>query len=232
MKRPKKFPRLARKTSHRVSMVRNMVTALIKHDRIKTTLPKAEALVHWAEKMVTLAKKGTTSAAIRAMAFLRETEVTMPKLYNEMVERYKNRSGGYTRVHKLGYRPHDHAPMGIIEYVDAPGDLKYSMLIKTLARMELEPSLRISSQALENGQGGGSKWFAKKKAVTKLKMQAKLDRNVRKMMKAKKMTKKQLNEEVAKEADRLIEVEKEMKEAAIKVKLRRKKGHLSYAPED
>ncbi|CAG8468644.1 2419_t:CDS:2 [Ambispora leptoticha] len=225
MKHSKRYRRLGRTSAHRMSMFRNMVTSLIRYDRIETTLPKAKELKKFADKMVTLGKKGDRSAGVRARAFLREHYITIPKLFGEMAERYRNRAGGYTRIHKIGNREGDNAPMAVIEYVDAPGDLKYQMLIKTLARQELEPELRIPTETLENGQGGTR---LNKRAQIRLRQQNKFDHDVEKMMKAKEISQEELEEMVNKETEVLLNQKQEAKEFKMKNKLRKKKGHLSY----
>ncbi|KAF9203135.1 hypothetical protein BGZ49_006750 [Haplosporangium sp. Z 27] len=132
----KHFRRLNRTSSHRKSMLRNLATQLIQHDRIKTTLPKAQELKAIADKMITLGKRGDLHAKVQAAAFLREHPVTLPKLFGPLAERFKSRKGGYTRIHKLGNRFGDNAPVAVIELIDGPGDLKNQFLFKALARQE------------------------------------------------------------------------------------------------
>lgn len=105
-------------------MLRNMVTSLIKHERIVTTLPKAKELRHLADKMVGYAKKNTTHSNQLAMRILREKPVCT-KLFSILGPRYIDREGGYTRVMKLSRpRKGDNAPMAVIEYVDRPGEIR------------------------------------------------------------------------------------------------------------
>ncbi|KAG0093612.1 hypothetical protein BGZ93_002844 [Podila epicladia] len=132
----KHFRRLNRTASHRKSMLRNLVTQLIQHDRIKTTLPKAQELKAIADQMITLGKRGDLHAKVQAASFLREHETTLPKLFGPLAERFKSRKGGYTRIHKMGNRFGDNAPVAVIELIDGPGDLKNQMLFKALARQE------------------------------------------------------------------------------------------------
>lgn len=110
--------KLGRTSSHKIAMFRNMVTSLILHDRIETTLPKAKELRRWADKMVTLAKKNTLHARRMAMTVLKDP-AAMQKLFSTLVDRYKDRHGGYTRIMKLGHRHGDNAAMAIIEYLSA-----------------------------------------------------------------------------------------------------------------
>lgn len=109
--------KLNRTSSHRKAMFANMVNALIKHEQIKTTLPKAKDLRPIAEKIITLGKSGTLHDRRRAFAILRD-DAMVAKLFSVLAERYKGRSGGYTRVLKAGFRYGDSAPMAIIEFVD------------------------------------------------------------------------------------------------------------------
>jgi len=109
--------KLNRTSSHRKAMFANMATALLKHEQIKTTLPKAKDLRRVAEQLITLGKRGDLHARRQAAAVIREEEVVR-KLFSVLGERYKDRNGGYTRVLKAGFRYGDAAPMAIIELVD------------------------------------------------------------------------------------------------------------------
>ncbi len=115
--------RLNRTSSHRKAMFANMAVALIKHEQIKTTLPKAKDLRRVVDRLVTLGKRGDLHARRQALATLKDTKITA-KLFDELAERYKERSGGYTRVLKAGNRYGDMAPMGIIELVDRNPEAK------------------------------------------------------------------------------------------------------------
>ncbi len=115
--------KLNRTTPHRKAMFANMAAALIKHEQIKTTLPKAKELRPFVEKLVTLAKRGDLHARRQAFATLRD-DAMVAKLFEELGERYAERAGGYTRVLKAGSRYGDNAPMGIIEFVDRDEDAK------------------------------------------------------------------------------------------------------------
>jgi large subunit ribosomal protein L17 len=103
--------------SHRFAMFRNMAHALIKHEQITTTLPKAKELGPVAEKLITLGKRGTLHARRQAYAQLRD-DVIVAKLFTTIAERYKGRQGGYTRVLRAGMRYGDAADMAVIELVD------------------------------------------------------------------------------------------------------------------
>jgi len=117
MKHGIKQRKLNRTASHRKAMFANMAAALIKHEQIKTTLPKAKELRPIVEKLVTLAKKGGLSNRRKAVAVTRD-EAQTAKLFEVLGERYKDRQGGYIRVLKAGFRYGDNAPMAIIEFVD------------------------------------------------------------------------------------------------------------------
>jgi large subunit ribosomal protein L17 len=109
--------KLGRTTSHRTAMFANMSAALIKHEQIVTTLPKAKELRPFVEKLVTLAKKGDLHARRIAISRVRDVD-QVGKLFATLGPRYKARSGGYIRVLKAGYRHGDNAPMAVIEFVD------------------------------------------------------------------------------------------------------------------
>ncbi|MFN4104295.1 MAG: 50S ribosomal protein L17 [Tepidimonas sp.] len=109
--------KLNRTSSHRQAMLRNMANSLLKHEAIKTTLPKAKELRRVVEPLITLAK--TPTLANRRLAFdrLRDRD-TVVKLFNELGPRFQNRPGGYTRILKMGFRVGDNAPMAYMELVD------------------------------------------------------------------------------------------------------------------
>lgn len=115
--------KLQRKTGHRHALLRNLAAALIKHEQIMTTAPKAKELRPYVEKLVTLAKRGGLSNRRLAQGRLRD-EAQLKKLFDVLAERYAGREGGYTRVIKAGYRNSDAAPMAIIEFVDRDVDAK------------------------------------------------------------------------------------------------------------
>ena len=109
--------KLQRKSAHRAAMFRNMAAALIKHEQITTTLAKAKEMRPYAEKLITLAKKGGLSNRRLAHARLMD-DTQLIKLFDVLATRYADRSGGYTRVIKAGIRLSDAAPIAIIEFVD------------------------------------------------------------------------------------------------------------------
>lgn len=115
--------KLNRTHSHRKAMFANMSGALIRHEQITTTLPKAKELKAVVDKLITLGKKGGLSNRRLAASQLKEDDVVV-KLFDTLAERYKTRSGGYTRVLKAGFRHGDNAPLAIIELVDRDVDAK------------------------------------------------------------------------------------------------------------
>ena len=115
--------KLNRTASHRKAMFANMASSLIEHEQIVTTLPKAKELRPFVEKLVTLAKKGDLTSRRLAIARTRNKEMSK-KLFDVLGPRYKERSGGYIRIMKAGYRYGDNAPMAVIEFVDRDVDAK------------------------------------------------------------------------------------------------------------
>jgi len=119
MRHRKSGRQLNRNSSHRQAMFRNMAGSLVKHEIIKTTLPKAKELRRVAEPLITMAKEDSVAKRRMAFASLRDKKM-VGKLFNELGPRYKGRPGGYTRIMKCGYRSGDAAPMAYIELVDRP----------------------------------------------------------------------------------------------------------------
>jgi len=115
--------KLSRKSGHRKALFRNMSQALIKHEQIVTTLPKAKELRPYIEKLITLAKRGGLSNRRLAQARLLD-ETQLKKLFDVLADRYSDRDGGYTRIIKAGYRESDAAQMAIIEFVERDEDAR------------------------------------------------------------------------------------------------------------
>ena len=111
--------KLNRTTSHRLAMLRNMIASLLRHEAIKTTLPKAKELRRVAEPILTLGKNPTLANRRLAFARLRDREM-VTKLFDELGPRYATRNGGYSRILKFGFRKGDNAPMALIELLDRP----------------------------------------------------------------------------------------------------------------
>ncbi|GGA21196.1 50S ribosomal protein L17 [Dyella nitratireducens] len=119
MRHQKSGRKLNRTSSHREAMFKNMASSLIKHELIRTTLPKAKELRRVAEPLITLAK--TDSVANRRLAFSRlRDKQAVGKLFVELGPRYRERPGGYLRILKCGFRPGDNAPLAYVELVDRP----------------------------------------------------------------------------------------------------------------
>ncbi|MGQ9673058.1 MAG: 50S ribosomal protein L17 [Candidatus Aminicenantales bacterium] len=108
--------KLRRPTAHRLAMLRNLVTSFLEKERVQTTLAKAKEARPLAEKMITLAKKGTLAARRQALAFVRK-ESTVTKLFDELGPRFAERPGGYSRIVKLGLRSGDGAQMALLELI-------------------------------------------------------------------------------------------------------------------
>ena len=117
MRHRKSGRKLNRTSSHRKAMFANMAAALIRHEQIVTTLPKAKELRPFVDKLVTLAKKGDLAARRMAISKVRDQEMVR-KLFDTIGPRYEERNGGYTRVLRAGYRYGDSAPVAVIEFVD------------------------------------------------------------------------------------------------------------------
>ncbi len=123
MRHAKSGRKFNRTASHRKAMFANMAVALIKHEQIKTTLPKAKDLRGVVDRLITLGKRGDLHARRQALSVLRDSTIAA-KLFEELAERYKDRPGGYTRVIKAGFRYGDMAPMALIELVERNPDAK------------------------------------------------------------------------------------------------------------
>lgn len=115
--------KLNRTASHRRAMFANMAASLIEHEQIVTTLPKAKEMKPFMDKLITLAKRGDLHARRQAISKIRNKDAVQ-KLFAVMGERYAERSGGYTRVLKAGFRHGDNAPMAVIELVDRDEDAR------------------------------------------------------------------------------------------------------------
>lgn len=141
--------RLGVQPAHRRAMVRNMVTSLLKHERIKTTKIRAKEVRRYAEKMITIAKKDNLASKRRVLGFVRERDV-VNKLFKTLIYRYAERKGGYTRILKLGHRAGDGAEMVFLELVDRPVDDKKP-------EPKLEKKQQAPAETPEGGAAGGKK---------------------------------------------------------------------------
>ena len=123
MKHNIKNKKLNKNISHRKSMFMNMSNALIKHEQITTTLPKAKELKRFIDKIISLGKKGDLSSRRKAISILQDKKMTQ-KTFDVLADRYKDRNGGYSRIIKLGNRFGDNAPTAVIELVDRDEEAK------------------------------------------------------------------------------------------------------------
>jgi len=117
MRHLKSGRKLNRSSSHRHAMWRNMVTSLLQHEHLQTTDAKAKELRRWAERIITLGKRGSLHARRQALAFVRSRGV-VAKLFDDIAPRFRDRPGGYTRITKLGSRRGDAAPISLIELTE------------------------------------------------------------------------------------------------------------------
>jgi large subunit ribosomal protein L17 len=143
--------RLDRTTEHRTAMLRNMVTSLFRHERIQTTTPKAKELKRFADKMVTLAKRGGPHHRRIANRDIRDVEV-LNKLFDTLAGRYETRPGGYTRIVRVGRRHGDNAELAVIELVDrapaaTPDEADEGKKAKTKEAKEAKPAAPKKAKA-------------------------------------------------------------------------------------
>ena len=124
--------KLNRTSSHRLAMLRNLSNALLQHEAIRTTLPKAKELRRVVEPLITLAKEPTLANRRLAFDRTRDRDI-VTKLFNELGPRYKTRPGGYTRILKMGFRVGDNAPMALVELVDRPLESEQQVSNETVA---------------------------------------------------------------------------------------------------
>lgn len=152
-------------TSQRRALFSNLTTALLTHEQITITLPRAKELRTFADKMITFAKKGDLNSRRMALAFLRDNEV-VAKLFSTLAERYKDRNGGYTRVLKAGIRYGDAAPMAVVELVDRDVAAKGA---KDLARVAAEKAAAEAAEKAVADESKKAEAKAEKKAEKKAK---------------------------------------------------------------
>lgn len=146
MRHNKSGRRLGRTTSHREAMFRNMVTSLLQHEKITTTDAKAKEIRCVAEKMISLGKRGGLHAMRQAASVIREKSV-VTKLFTTIAPRYADRSGGYTRIIKLGIRQGDTAPVSIIELVESEMGPKKVKNKPVLSQVAVTPSVESSKES-------------------------------------------------------------------------------------
>jgi len=129
-----KYRHLSRSSSHRQALLRNLVTSLIKHESITTTWAKAKEAQRLAEQVITLGKKNTEASKRRALEIFYTPHDLLPKLFGNLRERYADRPGGYTRVLRIEPQKKDKAASAILELVDGPRDIRFSLTARTLVR--------------------------------------------------------------------------------------------------
>ncbi|KAI1468090.1 ribosomal protein L17 [Daldinia caldariorum] len=130
-----KYRHLSRKSSHRQALLRNLVTALVQHESVRTTWPKAKETQRLAEKLITLAKRNNETSRRKATGILYTPHNLLPKLFGELRQRYASRPGGYTRVLRTEPKSrYDQGESAILELVDGPKDLRFAMTAAAVAR--------------------------------------------------------------------------------------------------
>ncbi|KAM0788696.1 hypothetical protein ACM66B_002793 [Microbotryomycetes sp. NB124-2] len=144
---------LSRTTSHRMLMLRNLVSSLMQHEQVQTTVAKAKQAQRLADKVIQWAKNGTRSDRTRANLFLLNSGTTLNKLFTEYAQRYASRPGGYTRVVRTGFRQGDHAELAVLQLVDGPNDIKFETASRAVGR---EMAIRVKSQKKGAGPDGWS----------------------------------------------------------------------------
>ena len=142
----KGWSRLGRDAVERRNLLKTMVTQLVAHERIETTLPKAKAVARFAEKQVTLVKKGSPHLIEKACKFL-NSEETGRKLVEEIAPRYQYREGGYTRVLRSRIRAGDNATMAFVEFVDREGELRPSKVPPLWKKAQESESVKNSTES-------------------------------------------------------------------------------------
>ncbi len=164
--------KLSRHTQHRELMFRNMLVSLLQYERIKTTLAKGKELRSWADKIISLGKRGTLHARRRAFALLRDKGI-VKKLFDEIAPKFKDREGGYTRVYKLGWRQGDGAPLSLVELViyAAPEEKKKSTIRK--AKEVLKKVTPKKKEKVEKKEKEKEKEKGKEKKEKKVKKEEK-----------------------------------------------------------
>ena len=177
--------KLSRHSQHRSLMFRNMLVSLIEHERLKTTLAKAKELRKVAEKIVTLGKKDSLHARRRAFALLRNEDI-VKKLFAEIVPRFKDRQGGYTRIYKLGWRAGDAAPLSLIEWVTLSAEEEKKKSPMKKAKEALKKVVPKKKEAAEKPE---AKKMDKKAKTVKGKKEEKETRKPKKVEKAKEVKK-------------------------------------------
>ncbi|GAA5986777.1 hypothetical protein JCM10908_000893 [Rhodotorula pacifica] len=153
-----KLAKLSRPTAHRVLMLRNLVSSLLEHEQVTTTLPKAKAAQKLADQVISWGKQGGKENWERANGFLLNGSKTLKPLFETFAKRYATRPGGYTRVQRAGFRVGDRAPLAVLELVDNVNDLRFENAARTVGR---EMALRAREQGAQNGPRGWKEFRAR-----------------------------------------------------------------------
>lgn len=170
MRHLRRSGKLGRTSAHRKALLRNLVTSLLDHESIETTLPKARELRRVAERMITLGKRGDLHARRRALRVIR-SEGVATKVFTDLADRFRERAGGYTRVVKLGYRAGDAAPLAVVQLLDGPvgggakGDAAPAAARRRERRKEAEQAAgkarpreeKKGARAADTGRKGGAR---------------------------------------------------------------------------
>ena len=209
MRHRKAGVKLNRTTSHRNAMFRNMVTSLFKYERIRTTGAKAKELRRWADRLITLAKRGDLHARRQALSIIREKTVVY-KLFKEAGEKYGKISGGYTRIVKIGRRPGDAAPVSLIELVTVEKPKK-KKVTKKKDKVTAEKKIIVDKKAAVDKK-------EEKAKKTEKKATAKKEAGEKKDEKPEKKGKKAVAEEKETKPE-----EKKKKTAAVKTEVTKEK---------
>ncbi len=189
--------KLSRHTQHRKLMFRNMLVSLLQYERIQTTLAKGKELRRWADKIISLGKRGTLQARRRAFAFLRDKGI-VKKLFDEIAPKFKEREGGYTRVYRLGWRQGDGAPLSLVELVSyAPPEEKKKSTI-TRAKEVLEKVTPKKKEKGEKKEKGKEKAKEKPKEKVREKKEKKVKKEEKEAPKEKKAKPKKKSSEKSK----------------------------------
>ena len=163
--------RLSRTTAHREAMVRNMVTSLFMHEKIKTTDAKAKVLRRVAEQMITLAKRGDIHARRQALAVIRDNGI-VKKLFEDLRKHFVDRPGGYTRITKIGMRHGDAAPISFIELVTGAAEGEKSRGKKGKGKTAAKKRIASTKATSVKPKGTEKKKTVKKKETTEEKVKA------------------------------------------------------------
>jgi len=170
--------KLSRHTQHRELMFRNMLVSLLQHERIRTTLAKGKEFRSWADRMISLGKKGTLHARRQAFALLRNHEM-VKKLFDEIAPKLKGREGGYTRIYKMGWRQGDGAPLSLVELAtfSHPEEKKKSPVTKAKETLEKVVPKKKGKEEIEEKKGKKEK---KEKIEKKGEVKEKKEKKVKK----------------------------------------------------